>query len=282
MQLRCAGWGRWRSLVDDREAVVAGVLQHVDDSGDPLDAPEADDAGFGGCKLPHRQIPHPWLRAGFQERQPLQLEYDFVNAGVEGVAHGLGDEQHEHGDGQQEEVVGELEEDDAEGDGHSHGAGHERRGAEHGVEALVDVDEGPERERQQAAVRGAHQDDGEEQPRGDGDAEGDEAQHAVEREEDKEGDAAELVGRGGGEDVAHRVVVGGIEEAGEVVVVAIGAIELLEVAASLGSGADGLRRGVAGRAWCQEREAVKADRGEERDSKTEQQLRHSSSPAASQ
>lgn len=57
----------------------------------------------------------------------------------------------------------------------------------------------------------------------------------------------------GGEDVAHCIVVGGMEQTGKIIVVSVGAIELLEVASSACCGAGNIDGGVALRAGGQER-----------------------------
>ena len=92
---------------------------------------------------------------------------------------------------------------------------------------MVDAREAGEHEREDAAVGGTHEDDGEEEPRWHGDAEGEEPQHAVDGEEDEQRVESELAGGACGENVAGGVDVGGVQQAGEVVVVPRGVVELL-------------------------------------------------------
>ncbi|TVU50424.1 hypothetical protein EJB05_01795 [Eragrostis curvula] len=260
--------------VEHGKPVVACVPQRLDDGGHLLDDLQRDGAGLGGGELADGDVLHPGLRLGLEEGEALEVEDDLVDAGVEGVADGLGDEEHEHGDGEEEQVVGELEEDDAERDGHAHGPRHERGGAEHRVEAVVDARPAAEQQRRDAAVRGAHEDDGQEEAGRDRDAEGEEAEHDVDGEEDEERVEPELAGCPRGEDVARRVHVGGVEKGGEVVVVASRAVELLEVSGLARARARLAERRVARRAGDGEREHVEPGRGEDADGEREGQLRH--------
>lgn len=138
---------------------------------------------------------------------------------------------------------------------------------------MVDAREPRQHERRDAAVGGAHEDDGEEEPRGDGDAEGEEAQDAVDGEEDEQRVEPELAGGARGEDVPRRVDVGGVEEGGEVVVVALGAVEPLEVAALPQRRARAAERRVARRARHGERRHVQQRRRERAHGERQGELR---------
>jgi len=141
---------------------------------------------------------------------------------------------------------------------------------------VVDPHEAREHERDHAAVGGAHEDDGQEKARRHGDAEGEEPQHAVDGEEDEQRVEPELAGGARGEDVARGVRVGGVEQRREVVVVAVGAVELLEVAGLAHRRARVAERRVARRARHGERQEVQPRRREHAHREGERQLRHPS------
>ncbi|KAB8108081.1 hypothetical protein EE612_043393, partial [Oryza sativa] len=133
VQHRCRREGR---LVDHRERVVPRGPERVHDVAHLLDAVEAPQRP--GHHVADGELPHVRLGVAVEVREALEIEDEVVDAGVEGVGDGLGDEQHEHDEREEEQVVGELQDDDAHGHRHPERAAEEGGGAEDGDEAVVE------------------------------------------------------------------------------------------------------------------------------------------------
>ncbi|GER38952.1 BEL1-like homeodomain 6 [Striga asiatica] len=269
---------RKRRLFHHWKPIMPRHPQRVHNSPNPLDSCKSYKRAR--TNVPRRQVSHVRLRVRLHVRKPLHLDNLVVNAFIETIGHGFRDQEDEHHEWEHEEVVGELEEDDAEGDGHAHGAAEEGGGAEEGEEARVEAGDGAGEAAGEAAVGGAGEDDGDEEAGGDGNAVGEDAEGEDGEEEGEEGGDVELVAVAGAEEVADGVVVGVEEEGGEVVVVAGGALEVLVVAraadggALLAGGQVGGARGARGKP----REAVRAAGRQEGDDDHEADLESTASP----
>ena len=257
---------RQRRVLDHGEPVVARALQRLDDGAHALDAGESDE------RAGHHVAGHQAARARrgvhLQVREPLHAHDLLVHPLVEAVRHRLGDEQHEHDERQQEQVVGELQQDDAHRHRHPHRPAEERRGAEQREEPRVEAADRAQQRAHQAAERGARQDDGDEEARRHGHAVGEQAQGVHRGEEGEQRRHAELpvVVPPGAQEVADGVVVGVEEERRQRVVVPRRALEVLEIARPADGRALGLGElGRAGGARRQPWQAEGAARSDHRD-----------------
>jgi len=203
--------------------VVPRGPQRVHDAPDLLDAAEAPQRA--GHHVADGELPHVRLGVAVEVRQALEAQDEVVDAGVEGVGDRLGDEQHEHDEREEEQVVGELEDDDAHGHRHPERPAEEGRGAEDGDEAVVEAGPAAEQHGDEAAVGGAGEDDGDEETRRRHHAVAQHAERVRRHEEDGHGRRVVHVVGARGVEVADGVVVDVEEQAGEVVVVPRRAVE---------------------------------------------------------
>lgn len=270
---------RERRVLDHREPVVPRAAQRVHDGADALDAGEGDERR--GHDVAGDQAAHARLGVRLQVREPLHAHHLLVHALVEAVGHRLGDEQHQHDERQQQEVVGELQEDDAHRHRHPHRPAEEGRRAEQREEPRVEAGERAEQLPEQPAERRAGEDHGDEEARRHGHAVGDQAERVDGGEEREQHGHAELALRAAAEEVADGVVVGVEEQRRHGVVLPRRTPEVLEVAGA----ADGRAVAAGGqlrRAWRarrQPRQAEGAARGDQRDDHRKNDLVRRAFPA---
>mmetsp|Transcript_6977 Transcript_6977/g.17143 ORF Transcript_6977/g.17143 Transcript_6977/m.17143 type:complete len:454 (-) Transcript_6977:431-1792(-) len=209
--------------VDDREAVVLARLEDVEHEADFLDPREGD--VLAALDIRGREMAEVFLCRGLQERDLLNVDVEVVDGeDSRQVGDRLGDQEHQHDQGQQAEVVGELKEDDTHGDCHSHRAGEEGGRPKQRVGPFLDLDVPRDARHQhadEAAVGGPAQDGGHKEPRRHGNAVGDHRQDEEETEEGHEGARRVLVRHLAREEVPDRIVLS-VEENRREVVVLIG------------------------------------------------------------
>jgi hypothetical protein len=268
---------RERRLLDHGEPVVARVPEGLHHGADALHAGQGDERARHD--VAGHQAPHARLRVHLQVGEPLHAHHLLVHPLVEAVRHRLGDEQHEHDERQQVEVVGQLQQDDAHGHRHPHRPAQEGRRAQQREEARVEAADRPDQRAGQAPERGAGEDHGDEEPRRHRHAVGEDAQGVDGDEEGQERGHAELPVGPRAEEVADGVVVGVEEEGRQRVVVPRRALEVLEVAGAANGRALPGELGRAGGARREPRQAEGAARGDHRDGHRQDDLGPRALPA---